>query len=236
MKSDDGDHHIGYSSKSRKPASSMDNDEEYNSDYDLQDLNDSDGELDKNSIKFGRNSIGRVLRPGIIDDHLAPIIRQEGALQELWGDVNSYEDSTTKSYRDHIQTNSSSIMGTKLSNAVTKNALSLSENSVDIEMYTGHNDSFQREKVSQEHADRLAGMAHRTGMNFGAVPSEFDSSGIPKYGMELSDDELDDEIIAYSNMQRNDIHTEILPSKSAIAYDSDLDRDSDTDIEIIAAD
>jgi len=41
----------------------------------------------------------------------------------------------------------------------------------------------------EQHATRLNDMGKRTGMHVGALPREFDSNGLPKYGMELSDDE-----------------------------------------------
>jgi len=83
-----------------------------------------------------------------------------------------------------------------------------------------------------DHQQRVQDMRQRTGMLFAANPREFTANGLPKYGMELSDDEVDLEllqssgIVSSGNSNTNTINRD---NKQLIAYDSELDKSSSDD-------
>lgn len=52
----------------------------------------------------------------------------------------------------------------------------------------GKGDSGSEDEYRDAEEERLENMAHRTGMHVGASHREFDASGLPKYGCDLSDD------------------------------------------------
>ena len=51
---------------------------------------------------------------------------------------------------------------------------------------------------ARAHRDRLLAMKARSGMHIGALPREFSSNGLPKFGADLSDDEQDEEVLVQS--------------------------------------
>jgi len=81
-----------------------------------------------------------------------------------------------------------------------------------------------------ECSDRVDQMRHRTGMAFASNPREFDAHGLPKYACELSDDDAD-VVCDYDTNPRNPRSlysgTSGKPPLDAVAYDSELDGDSD---------
>lgn len=73
------------------------------------------------------------------------------------------------------------------------------------------------------HEERIEQMRQRTGMVFASKPNEFTPSGLAKYGMDLSDDEMDEDVLlgaAYGKQGKG------LP-KDMVAYDSELDAEED---------
>ena len=74
--------------------------------------------------------------------------------------------------------------------------------------------------------DRIDQMRNRTGMVFASNPREFDAHGLPKYACDLSDDDAD-ALCEYGSHTRNLHSANSRPSLDAVAYDSELDRDSD---------
>ena len=74
--------------------------------------------------------------------------------------------------------------------------------------------------------DRIDQMRNRTGMVFASNPREFDAHGLPKYACDLSDDD-GDALCEYGSHSRNPHFNNSRPSLDAVAYDSELDRDSD---------
>lgn len=70
--------------------------------------------------------------------------------------------------------------------------------------------------------ERIHLMRMRTGMAFASNPREFNDRGLPKYGMELSDDEMD-------RMAMDDYGHR--PGRDTYAYDPDLDESEEEDEE-----
>lgn len=77
------------------------------------------------------------------------------------------------------------------------------------------------EEDCNDHQDRIKGMRQRTGVAFASNPREFDSQGLPKYGHELSDDEMDSMMA--------DSYEDIRPQRDAFAYDPEFDNESEDD-------
>lgn len=73
------------------------------------------------------------------------------------------------------------------------------------------------------HEQRVYDMRQRTNMLFASNPREFDADGMPRFGAELSDDEANQPFTDATMMMDEDER----PDRSAVAYDPDLDRDSD---------
>ena len=86
---------------------------------------------------------------------------------------------------------------------------------------------------SKSHRERLLAMKQRTGMHLSAVAREFTASGLPKYGMELSDDEEDEydetgyPYAGYREYDGTEYGNNYKPALDSIAYDSELDVESD---------
>jgi len=80
---------------------------------------------------------------------------------------------------------------------------------------------------SRAHAERLAGMNQRSGLQFGSDVREFDMrSGLAKYGADLSD--CEDEVNnAHVLLGANGRYADIKPSSDTVAYDSELDNSDD---------
>ncbi len=70
--------------------------------------------------------------------------------------------------------------------------------------------------------ERIEQMRLRTGMVFAANSSEFLDNGLPKYGMELSDDEGDEDVLYNAAYEDRDTM-----ARSTVAYDAELDDDND---------
>eukprot|EP01041_Mallomonas_annulata_P011665 gene11665-24435_t len=67
--------------------------------------------------------------------------------------------------------------------------------------------------------ERLEDMALRTGMDIRSAAREFHSSGLPKFGEDLSED--DDDNNGYSHFGYD--ASDFIPSKDTVAFDADLD-------------
>jgi hypothetical protein len=84
-------------------------------------------------------------------------------------------------------------------------------------------DEIEDEPITTE---RVEAMRSRTGMIFAANPREFDrENGLPKYGMELSDedDEEEEEVNVHSVERSLVTNVHHKPALDTIAYDSELD-------------
>lgn len=89
----------------------------------------------------------------------------------------------------------------------------------------------------KDHRERIIAMREKSGLRFASNPREFNSNGLPKYGQDLSDDEIDEKLLrdAYEDTEkyyqnRNKINRFIstMPPKSSIAFDPEMDL-SDSD-------
>jgi hypothetical protein len=123
--------------------------------------------------RFNRNSVGRVLRPHMMDDEgdggVMSQKRDPEALQQLWG---LREGGGDDDYEEDEEDDNNAV-----------------------------NNKFRSERA--EHNQRVKGMRAGTGMQFAANPREFDRSGLPKYGAELSDEEGDIELYEDILMDEN---------------------------------
>jgi hypothetical protein len=123
--------------------------------------------------RFNRNSVGRVLRPHMMDDEgdggVMSQQRDPEALQQLWG---LREGGGDDDYEEDEEDDNNAV-----------------------------NNKFRSERA--EHNQRVKGMRAGTGMQFAANPREFDRSGLPKYGAELSDEEGDIELYEDILMDEN---------------------------------
>lgn len=76
------------------------------------------------------------------------------------------------------------------------------------------------DKTDQQ--QRVYDMRQRTNMLFASNPREFDSNGLPRFGAELSDDEPN-----YTYTEGAMMDEDEKPDRQAVAYDPDLDGESD---------
>lgn len=96
-------------------------------------------------------------------------------------------------------------------------------------------DSNRIHSLQYEKTQRIEQMNQRTGMVFGGNPKEFDSSGLPKYAEELSDDDMEIQLNYIQDCSgtfgttngrttaTNTASTVNKPSLDTIAYDFELD-------------
>jgi hypothetical protein len=163
--------------------------------------------------RFNRNSVGRVLRPHMMDDEgeggVMSQKRDPEALQQLWGLREAGGDDD---YEEDEEDDDNAV-----------------------------NNKFRSERA--EHNQRIKGMRAGTGMQFAANPREFDRSGLPKYGAELSDEEGDIELyedilmdenkpstvtfapsLTASNIIHSRLHTQEIDAERSADYE-DMDTD-----------
>lgn len=71
---------------------------------------------------------------------------------------------------------------------------------------TSNNSDEDEDEPVRSQRERIEGMKHKSGMDFASVPREFDNNGLPKYGNELSDDDIDVELLrqAFDDAEQGD--------------------------------
>lgn len=156
-------------------------------------------------------SSGKILRPFTREDPFQPIQKRNGALKKLW------EGSASGATRNDV-------------------GLVETREDDDIAVIRGTPAEDENEKI-----ERLKHMNHRLGLvAFESNANEFDSSGIPKYGQDLSDDDVDLQLLrsAYSGditwggdgqvrLPKGCIKaSELAKSCNFVAYDHEMDKSS----------
>ena len=89
----------------------------------------------------------------------------------------------------------------------------------------------------KEHRERVMAMRERSGLTFASNPREFNARGLPKYGQDISDDEIDEKLLQeafeeteqyYQTKDNKNRFITARPPKNSVAFDPDMDL-SDSD-------
>lgn len=175
----------------------------YHQDDDADDEDDEDDEDDKLE-RYGRNTICRVVKHTIQGgDAFAPAGHTRESIRRLWGETGGVDDDEDND--DERTYEGISLPGYGIRDRFKAGGFGMGRMPVD----------WSESSSARDHRDRLQAMRQASGMEFGAIPREFDVAGLPKYGTELSDEGEDDMMAGFDDNAR--------PPKNTAAYDPDFD-------------
>jgi hypothetical protein len=211
---------VHFTSKKKPPQSTRKNGEEENDEGEDEEDEEFDDEHD---MEEDRLEIEKE-----IDAMIKSQLSAAGNLGDQRENVFDRQSSIGKVFRSHLMNDNNMNDGEAAGNNMRPDSESLRQlwqEDGEMEMEGGNTSNNNTVLLPQQ--ERIQQMRQRTGMLFASNPREFDESGLPKYGQELSDEENEDEYI-----YQND-NTARKPPKDTVAYDPEFDDQSDDDEMII---
>ena len=198
---EEDEHRLGIpGARTRAPRADED-DEDYGAEED--DSGNGDDMPGGGESRFERQPIGRVVRPTIQGgDSLLPTHTRE-SIRALWGETGGLDDEDEDFDGGDEGGDEGAVYG-----GIARQGYTLR----DRFSASGHGMG-PGQGAAMAHIERLKKMRSATGMDFGAVPREFTTGGLAKFGMELSDDDDDDGVYGAGSR----------PPPGSLAYDPDLD-------------